>query len=496
MDQLEIARVLQAYNPWWTGKTTNPISTHYRRDFHRLKKVLAGEEQKTIVISGPRQVGKTTLVRQLIQSALDEKMENGKNRYEPKRIMYATPELIATSDNSKKTLPGILTAYARLILEESLTSVTKDTLIFLDEVQMEQDWAETIKPYLDSNPTKLKFVVTGSSRLNLIENSAEKLPGRYLPYVLLPLKFGDRLEFNHPELPDYRSLFLAEGGMRETLINSLKSGDAAPPYEQAAKIILSIGKPMMETINEELKCHLQEGGYPQIVLLKDVQTKYEIFKTYISDISSKDLEHSRKPHLAQKLLINLAKYNAQKMIEHKIRDQTYGGETGSPATIQAYLDYLEQLAIIRRVYKNKGNKNIRQRKPKIYFADTGLRNSMIGYLEGELSSEEEGLLAETVALDHLLRFLFKVRGHANNVYFHQKDDQGKEVDFVVRNQLDEITMGVEVKYRDNHVEEINELRKLKEEKPAMLALVLTKDILKVENEKILYLPLWLFLLTA
>lgn len=410
--------------------------------------------------------------------------------------MYATPEIIANVSGSKKTLPGILAAYEDLVLGEKLNSTTKDTLIFLDEIQVEQDWAETIKPYLDANPEKLTFVVTGSSRLSLMENSAETLPGRHLPYILLPLKFGDRLSFRHPELPDLRPVFLTAGGIRETLIESVKTGDVMPIYNQAARILLSLSKETQVTIAKELTVHLQEGGYPQIVLENEAGLKYEIFKTYISDISAKDLEHSRKPQLAQRLLLNLAKYNAQKMKESEIREETYRGQTGSPSTIQTYLDYLEQLAIIKRVYKNKSNKNIRQRKPKLYFADTGLRNSMLGYLEGDLSREELGLLAETVALDHLLRLLFKIRGHANNVYFHQHNDQDKEIDFVVRNQHDQVTMAIEVKYRETGVQDIGELRKLKAEKPDVLAIVLTKDFLKVENEKILYLPLWLFLLTA
>ncbi len=496
MEPLEIARILQSYNPWWSGKPSASLPDHHRRDYFHLRKVLESPEHKTIVISGPRQVGKTTIVRQLIQWALKKKAEDGTAKYEPNRIMYVTPEIVSNITGQNKALPGILSTYESLILKESLNAVSKNTIIFLDEIQKEQDWAETIKPYLDSNPEKLKFVVTGSSRLSLIENSAERLPGRHLPYVLLPLKFGDRLEFNHPEIPDLRALLLGQNGLREALTEGLKTGNIQPAYDQAARIVLAIDTGTQETIGRELDRHLQEGGYPQIVVSKDTASKYDTFKTYISDIASKDLEHSRKPELARKLLINLAKYNANKMVESEIREQTYGGLTGSPNTIQTYLDYLEQLAIIRRIYKNKSNKNIRQRKPKIYFADTGLRNSMLGYLDGELSSEEMGLLAETVALDHLLRFLFKVRGHANNIYFHQNGDQDKEVDFVIRNQHDQTVMAIEVKYRDSHVEKIEELRKLKEENPDMLAIVLTKNTLKMENGKILYLPLWLFLLAC
>ncbi len=410
--------------------------------------------------------------------------------------MYATPEIISNVTGTKKTLPGILAAYEDLVLEEKLNATKKDTIIFLDEIQQEQGWAETIKPYLDANPEKLTFVVTGSSRLSLMENSSETLPGRHLPYILLPLKFGDRLFFNHPELPDQRELFLSKGGLRECLIDSVKTGNVEKSHTQAARILLALNPETTQTIKKELATHLQEGGYPEIVLSKDTAMKYETFKTYLSDIASKDLEHSRKPQLAQRLLINLSKFNAQKMIESKIREETYGGATGSPTTIQTYLDYLEQLAIIRRIYRNKSNKNIRQRKPKIYFADTGLRNSMLGYLEGDLTSEEWGLLAETVALDHLLRFLYKIKGHANNVYFHQQDDRGREIDFVVRNQNDKIIMAVEVKYRESNVGEIKELRRLKDENPGMAALVLTKNTLKIEHGKILYLPLWLFLLSA
>ena len=121
---------------------------------------------------------------------------------------------------------------------------------------------------------------------------------------------------------------------------------------------------------------------------------------------------------------------------------------------------------------------------------------MLGYLNGEVSEEEMGQLGETVALDHLLRFLFKLRGHIGNVYFDRPNDQGKEVDFVVRGQRDNLILGIEVKYRNSHQEDIAGLRELKIRNPQMFSLVLTKNLLKLEDNRILYLPLWLFLASA
>jgi len=494
LDYLNLGRILQGYNPWWAGKPLENLPPFHRRDFYHLQKTL-DEKSNAIVISGPRQVGKTTLVKQLIAHLLSQLDGKGGKKYEPNRILYATPELI-TSVSGSNPIGAILQTYEEIILGEKLTSPSKPTFIFIDEAQKAPEWAETIKPYLDASKGMLKFTITGSSRLSLIEKSSERLPGRHFQYLLLPLKFADRLKLRAKNPEKIEKLLIRARGFRDDLLRSIDKKDAAIAQVSATRIVLSIDKETENFVNQELQNHLREGGYPEIVTLESSQEKYQRFETYVSDIVSRDMEHSRKPELARRLFVNLSKLNAQQVKESELRQSVYGQGTGSPTTIQNYLLDLEQLPIIRRVYRNQSNKNTRQRKPKIYFCDTGLRNSAIGYLDGEISDTENGFLAETVALDHLLRLLFKAKGHSGNVYFAKEDDQSKEIDFIVRDQADKAFLAVEVKYRNSFdSSDLQEMTRARKENPGLFCVALTKN--SVSGEKgMLVLPLWLFLCCA
>ena len=63
---------LERQNPWWQGKPLSVIPTFLRWPYAKLRKRLEQPMAPVIVIRGPRQVGKTTLQLQLIQSLLDE----------------------------------------------------------------------------------------------------------------------------------------------------------------------------------------------------------------------------------------------------------------------------------------------------------------------------------------------------------------------------------------------------------------------------------------
>jgi hypothetical protein len=113
-------------------------------------------------LRGPRQVGKTTLVK-LIKKLVDDGVEG-------RRIFYWTCDL----EQGKKDLHSILNTYI-----DTTREIHSDRLyIFLDEISTVKDWQNTIKYLFDLGKLdKTTSILTGSHSID-IKKASEKLPGR------------------------------------------------------------------------------------------------------------------------------------------------------------------------------------------------------------------------------------------------------------------------------------------------------------------------------
>ncbi|KAB2838765.1 AAA family ATPase, partial [bacterium] len=124
---------------------------------------LLEKSRKSFLLLGPRQTGKSTLIRQL-------KPELEINLAEETTYL----------DFAKN--PGEL--QARL-------SGRNVSTVFIDEVQRIPSILNTIQAMLDRNPGKLKFFLTGSSARKLRRGQANLLPGRIHTYDLGPLSCSE-----------------------------------------------------------------------------------------------------------------------------------------------------------------------------------------------------------------------------------------------------------------------------------------------------------------
>ena len=113
-------------------------------------------DRKMILLSGPRQVGKTVLAKAL--------MADFKH---PQYLNY---------DNLEDAL----------ITQRRSWAANADFLI-LDEIHKMRDWKSFLKGTVDSRPPNQGILVTGSARLDTFRQSGESLAGRYLPFHLHPL---------------------------------------------------------------------------------------------------------------------------------------------------------------------------------------------------------------------------------------------------------------------------------------------------------------------
>jgi predicted AAA+ superfamily ATPase len=132
------------------------MPTSYERAFvTHIEKRLSGDQPLIQVLVGPRQVGKTTGMRQLLA------------RY-PKNNHYANADDLLVTDRT-----WLLEQWQKALL------LGDSTLLIIDEVQKIPNWSETLKSLWDKNPHRLRVVVLGSSSLQIQSGLTESLAGRF-----------------------------------------------------------------------------------------------------------------------------------------------------------------------------------------------------------------------------------------------------------------------------------------------------------------------------
>ncbi len=119
-------------------------------------------EKKMAFLSGPRQVGKTTLAKGLLEST--------ENYY--------------TWDAS---------AFRRAWTKDSIHAVSGrgNGLVVLDEIHKDKKWKTRLKGLFDTQGDRVPILVTGSGKLEMYRKGSDSLMGRYFPYRMLPFTVGE-----------------------------------------------------------------------------------------------------------------------------------------------------------------------------------------------------------------------------------------------------------------------------------------------------------------
>ncbi|MCU0646262.1 MAG: ATP-binding protein [bacterium] len=136
------------------------------RDRHLTKNILHDLAEKMVFIGGARQIGKTTLAKELIAPHFKEfAYFNWDVRSDRKKIMDSE-------------YPG-----------------SAELLIF-DEIHKYRKWKTLIKGEYDAHKERYKFLITGSARLNIYRKGGDSLQGRYHYYTLHPFSLAEILNIN------------------------------------------------------------------------------------------------------------------------------------------------------------------------------------------------------------------------------------------------------------------------------------------------------------
>ncbi|HLC48420.1 MAG TPA: ATP-binding protein [Candidatus Norongarragalinales archaeon] len=479
MEENELLKILYAENPWWENRK-NQTPEAKRRDFFVLKKAL--DERMISAIIGPRRVGKTVLMDQLIQDLLDRGVP-------PKNILYMQFDDPKFDKEQDSLIASVMDAYSKNILEKSFHDLKEKVYVFFDEIQKIKKWSDTIKAsYYDRN-YKIKFTVSGSSSTELTKGSSESLVGRIMLHYVMPLKFIDYLRFKSKRDPEWlNSISLA---VRDGLMASLANKD--PNYFwQELKTANTKLAPAQNEIEILLSEYLVKGGYIELLSKEDYPACSKYLREMLQLVIYRDIVKVfdvRNPSALEDVLLYLATHSSERLSKQNL-SQTMKLKID---TLSEYLNYLKDVFIITssRIYASNRAKQLRNPE-KNYIMDTGLRNALNGtYSKLALSnSTDVGLMADTVVHDHLRRLSFFL-GSQNAECFYWKN--GTEVDHVL--VYARMPFPVEVKYRNkiNNEDEKGIKLFLKENEKSHFGIIITKNKLEYKNNVFL-IPLWLFLL--
>ncbi|MBU1914821.1 MAG: ATP-binding protein [Candidatus Thermoplasmatota archaeon] len=483
-----IRRALANQNPWWSaGKVPSPLLCPYRRrDFYPLRDKLSDE--RILVITGPRRAGKTTVMYQMIDELLSAK------KVEPRRVLFVSfdyPYLLADLD---RPFEDILRAYTETILKESLENLTERVYIFLDEVYSLPEWGKVMKGHFDRR-TNTKVILSGSSSPEIIAEAARSLVGRIDRHLMLQMKFVDVVCHDLNKDSD-RIKEASLGLMRKGFEDFLSKGSIKSlwrTYNDAFNALANLE----DEIQGILLDYLVKDGYPENLGVTDFTKCAQAIVTSVDLSIYKDVMRvfkNREPQKIEKLMAVLSQSSGNIVASNTLSD-TLGLNF---RTVERYLSHLEAVYLVSVSYAYSGSlyKSLPKAR-KIYVANVGVRNAILGLLNERLpeNSVELGRCAEAVAHDHIKRLAFCMQPTREPRMYYWRDRSGNEVDIIV----DMRRMGIPFDVRFRETIDKGDLKALNlflaENPGCKCGILLTKRRLGVDG-KVLMIPLWLFLLTC
>ena len=409
---------LAIQNPWWKNKseikTDEKVSEALQK---KIKVVYKLKNKQNRIVLGPRQVGKTSMLKLLIYDLIVN------NHVNPLDICYFSCEPLVT----KNDIIEVVKEFGKLSSQNSFK------YIFLDEVTQIPGWELAIKFILETKLSERKMIIATGSNALLLKKGVERLPGRNISIELfLPLSFREFLmNFGSKQLKQK---------LKELKINNI------PDLPKINKSALSLSM-FSDEIESKFNFYLKAGGYLKAIyeLLEKEKISEGTYETYISWILGDLSRLGKKEHIFKSLLIGIIKNYGTKFSLHSIAKET---EIKSHISVADYLDILQSLLLINQLYQMDYNKKIPlfRKEKKNYFVDPFLYNVCKGYINGkyqDYSDKNKERIIEGIVCESLTRLARVNLDASSSLWFFMKK---KETDFIFRenNKL----VGIELKWQN------------------------------------------------
>jgi predicted AAA+ superfamily ATPase len=333
----------------------------------RLKEILSGD--KVALILGARQVGKTTLVE---HSLVEQPAEFLNFDIEVDKARFLAAAALS---------PG-----------EGMRYLGNPAVLVIDEAQRLPEAARIIKGWHDAR-VPAKFLLLGSSSLDLIDQAAESLTGRNRKLMLPPLVFSETL------------------------------GTQAWANAEPARL--------REHFAPQLRAFLMQrlafGSYPEIVTSGHPDA---LLRELSSDYLWKDVLQAglvKTPDLIKRLLLLLAHQAGSEVSVNELATQLGMARP----TVERYLDLLEQTFVIFRLrsFSTNPRKEI-AKSQKIFFWDTGVRNALLNMFSMDPLRPDIGALWENWAIAEVAKHNLLL-GSPAELFFWRSRSQS-ELDLVIK----------------------------------------------------------------
>lgn len=306
--------ILYQYNPWWEEEVDLKEIVIREKYVTLLKENV--DNKHVIFLTGLRRVGKTTLMKILIESLLTSGMES-------KFILYVSVDDYLLRNNNLFEIIDEYKKIHRITFEQKI-------FVFFDEITFQKDYLNQLKTLYDKYNIKI-FATSSSS--SLLKDNKAFLTGRSITFEVEPLDFKEYMIFKN--------------------IN-LKNRDS--------------------TLEDEyFRDYMRDGGLPENVL----NPNREYLMNLVDDIIQKDITafHGIKNHQILRDYFTLLMERSGKQLSiNKIANILHI----SPDTSRRYLYYFEETFLIHLLPRwGKTNEKILSAK-KIYACDLGIKHLFIG----------------------------------------------------------------------------------------------------------------------
>ncbi len=444
---------LRKQNPWWESSTRideDPKIVDYDsahiKWIPRLKKYIFLDKDVVYSIRGPRQVGKTTLIKIIIKELLQ------KNN--PANLMYYSCDLLR--DNL--ALEDLLTTYYQWVRELNKERI----FIFLDEISSVKEWQKSIKLFIDINSnSNMTLILTGSHTID-IKNSTERLPGRvgekeHVPThkVFLPMKFAEYVQMRSPELYNQvqrHKLDIAEERSKQFL--SIVSGT----IPQSSYDLLRI----LPELNALLDEYFITGGIMIAVneYAEHKRINAQIYDIYIRHIIGDMARINRDEKTAKLILAAVLKRLSSTFSWNSIKKDA--GIASQP-TVDQYAHLLQNMFVLNIYYKMENDGTVKHASDKkVHILNPFIFHALYHWLinpaqdpfksacDFMLLPENKSKLVESIVGDHLNRAMHNLMPSdifdPSDFIFYFRTNKGYEVDFVLK--TNNLFAGIEVKYQN------------------------------------------------
>lgn len=397
-------------------------------------------KREILAIIGPRQAGKTTLLRK-IQSGLENSIFLN---FEDRDVLELFEQDI--KDFAKKYF--------------------SHKYIFIDEFQYSKKGGKGLKYLYDEFPDN-KIIISGSSAIDLTIHAIKFLVGRIFVFNLYQLDFE---EF----------LLCRDGNLYAVYQEQKKACNLEKGV--VGKIIIS------NVLSKQLGSILEEfiiwGGYPRVVLSDDIEEKRIILKNIYNTYFLRDIRDTLG--LVDDFKLSKLIRGLSLQIGQLISYNELGTISGYDfISLKKYLNILEKTFICQNVkpfFINKRNEIVKN--PKMYFFDTGLRNHVIENFNSFEKREDKGFLFENFVFTQLNKKDLKVN------FWRTKS--GAEVDFILQYENKKIPLEIKSDFKKMQISK--SLGSFMEEYHPEIAIVanefLIEDIKK--NDTIVhFVPHWI-----